>query len=195
VEALPNVSVIEPLDYASFCAAMGASRIILTDSGGVQEEAPSLGVPVLVLRESTERQEAVDAGTARLIGTDESTIVREVQRLLDNEGAWEQMSQALNPYGDGQAANRTVSAIGRFLGIGDPSVVEHLGEFMPTVRTLDPTPQRQSSVLLRKQQHRLGSPVVGVGGPTSSPKREVDVPSQQGGPAESAKEFAVSPGQ
>lgn len=118
VAALSNVSVIEPLDYAAFCAAMGASRIILTDSGGVQEEAPSLGVPVLVLRESTERQEALEAGTAKLVGTDESTIVREVQRLLDDDTAWEEMSRAANPYGDGEAANRTVAAVGCFLGVG-----------------------------------------------------------------------------
>jgi UDP-N-acetylglucosamine 2-epimerase (non-hydrolysing) len=118
VAALSNVSVIEPLDYGAFCAAMGASRVILTDSGGVQEEAPSLGVPVLVLRDSTERQEALEAGTAKLVGTDESTIVREVQRLLDDDAAWEEMSRAVNPYGDGEAANRTVAAVACFLGVG-----------------------------------------------------------------------------
>jgi UDP-N-acetylglucosamine 2-epimerase (non-hydrolysing) len=118
VAALSNVSVIEPLDYAAFCAAMGASRIILTDSGGVQEEAPSLGIPVLVLRDSTERQEALEAGTAKLVGTDEDRIVGEVQRLLDDESAWEEMSRATNPYGDGEASSRTVAAVGSFLGFG-----------------------------------------------------------------------------
>ena len=127
IDGLSNVSVVEPLDYATFCAAMGASRVILTDSGGVQEEAPSLGVPVLVLRDSTERQEALEAGTAKLVGTNETTIVREVQRLLDDSSAWEEMSRAANPYGDGRASERTVAAVAAFLGVG-----ARIEDFTPT---------------------------------------------------------------
>jgi UDP-N-acetylglucosamine 2-epimerase (non-hydrolysing) len=118
IENLPNVDVIEPLDYRMFCEAMKRAHIILTDSGGVQEEAPSLGVPVLVLRDTTERQEAVDGGTAVLVGTDAQRIVREAQRLLDSDEAWDSMASAANPYGDGKAAERTVAAVAEFFGLG-----------------------------------------------------------------------------
>jgi len=103
---LSSVHLIEPLDYLPFVYLMNKSTLILTDSGGVQEEAPSLGKPVLVMRDTTERPEAVEAGTVKLVGTDHYKIVKEVQLLLDDESAYHQMSRAHNPYGDGKAASR-----------------------------------------------------------------------------------------
>jgi len=108
---LPNVSLLPPMDYLSFVHLMKASELILTDSGGIQEEAPGFGVPVLVMRETTERPEAVAAGTSRLVGTKTEAIVREARRLLDDPDAYRQMARAANPYGDGQAARRIVEAI------------------------------------------------------------------------------------
>lgn len=110
---LANVHLIEPQDYLPFVFLMQQAHIILTDSGGVQEEAPSLGKPVLVMRDKTERPEAVDAGTVRLVGTDDSRIVAEASRLLDNPAAYRRMSEAHNPYGDGNASARIVAAIER----------------------------------------------------------------------------------
>lgn len=110
-----NIHLIEPLPYLAFVALMNRATLILTDSGGVQEEAPSLGKPVLVMRDTTERPEAVAAGTVRLVGTDTSTIVREVSRLLTDAKAYEQMARAMNPYGDGQATGRIVHACVGFL--------------------------------------------------------------------------------
>ncbi len=101
---IPNVHLIEPLDYAEFILLMKHAYIILTDSGGIQEEAPSLGKPVLVMRETTERPEAVEAGTAILVGTNINTIVSNVSMLLDNDKRYQKMSEATNPYGDGTAA-------------------------------------------------------------------------------------------
>ena len=106
-----NVHLIGPLDYLPFVYAMDRSYFILTDSGGVQEEAPALGKPVLVTRDATERPEGVDAGTARLVGTDEDVIVREAERLLDDAAEYERRSHAHNPYGDGHAAERICSAL------------------------------------------------------------------------------------
>jgi len=106
-----NIKLIEPQDYLPFVYLMSRADIILTDSGGVQEEAPSLGKPVLVMRDTTERPEAVDAGTVRLVGTDTARIVGEVTRLLDDQQAYEAMSEAHNPYGDGKASGRIVAAI------------------------------------------------------------------------------------
>lgn len=106
-----NIRLIPPQDYLPFVYLMKRAHLILTDSGGVQEEAPSLGKPVLVMRDTTERPEAIEAGTVRLVGTDESLIVSEAARLLDDPGAYAAMSQAHNPYGDGRAAGRIVSAI------------------------------------------------------------------------------------
>lgn len=108
---LDNVVVTEPLAYGEFTRMMATSTVVLTDSGGVQEEAPSLGKPVLVMRENTERPEAVDAGTVRLIGTDEQRIVDEVSTLLTDDAAYAAMANAVNPYGDGHAAARSVAAI------------------------------------------------------------------------------------
>jgi UDP-N-acetylglucosamine 2-epimerase (non-hydrolysing) len=98
---------------------MQDSHVILTDSGGVQEEGPSLGKPVLVMRDTTERPEAVDAGTVRLVGTDEELIVDEVARLLEDTDHYTAMANAVNPYGDGQAARRSVEAIEHFFGFGE----------------------------------------------------------------------------
>jgi UDP-N-acetylglucosamine 2-epimerase (non-hydrolysing) len=108
---IPNVHLIEPLDYLPFVYLMTRSTVILTDSGGVQEEAPSLGKPVLVMRDTTERPEAVDAGTVRLVGTDIDAIVNGVGLLLDNPDEYERMSYAHNPYGDGQACRRIAQAL------------------------------------------------------------------------------------
>lgn len=116
VEDLDNVVTIEPVEYGEFSQLIARSDIVLTDSGGIQEEAPSLGKPVLVLRENTERPEAVDAGTVKLIGTKTDRIVAEVSALLDNETAYAAMSNAANPYGDGQSAKRTIAILNDLLG-------------------------------------------------------------------------------
>lgn len=118
VESCTNVKVTEPMAYGEFTRMMDRAAVVLTDSGGVQEEAPSLGKPVLVMRENTERPEAVDAGTVRLIGTDEERIVSEVSDLFDDESAYAAMANAVNPYGDGQAASRSVAAIEQLLAVG-----------------------------------------------------------------------------
>lgn len=106
---LGNLFFIEPLEYLSFVYLMEKSFIVLTDSGGIQEEAPGLGKPVLVMRDTTERPEAVEAGTVKLVGTDYEKIVGEVSMLLDDEEAYERMSRAVNPYGDGKACGRIVT--------------------------------------------------------------------------------------
>jgi len=129
---LENVIVTAPLDYADFVRAMRDCSVVLTDSGGVQEEAPTFGKPVLVLRETTERPEAVAAGTVRLIGTDEARIVLEVAGLLTDASAYQAMSRAVNPYGDGRAAERSVRAVEHYFGIGAGPV-----EFTPAGWTID----------------------------------------------------------
>jgi UDP-N-acetylglucosamine 2-epimerase (non-hydrolysing) len=108
---LPNVHLLKPLDYAPFVRLMDRSTLILTDSGGVQEEAPSLGKPVLVMRDTTERPEGLAAGTVRLVGAREQRIVEGVSELLDNKAAYQQMARAHNPYGDGLAARRICDAL------------------------------------------------------------------------------------
>jgi UDP-N-acetylglucosamine 2-epimerase (non-hydrolysing) len=115
---IDNVIITAPFDYRDFVRAMRDCSLVLTDSGGVQEEAPSLGKPVLVMRDTTERPEAVTAGTVRLVGTDEELIFDEVSTLLTDEGAYRHMAHAVNPYGDGQAAQRCVRAIEHFFGLG-----------------------------------------------------------------------------
>lgn len=119
IEGLENVVVTDPLPYDQFTKLMSLATIVLTDSGGVQEEAPSLGKPVLVMRENTERPEAIDAGTVKLVGTDEDAIVREACLLLDDRVAFDEMAQAVNPYGDGKAAARSVAAIAAMFHLGD----------------------------------------------------------------------------
>ncbi|MBZ0273956.1 UDP-N-acetylglucosamine 2-epimerase (non-hydrolyzing) [bacterium] len=111
-----NVRLIEPLDYAPFVHLMKRAHIILTDSGGVQEEAPSLGKPVLVMREKTERPEGIEAGTVRLVGTNEADIVEAVTTLMDDDDAWRAMAMAKNPYGDGHSAERIVDICDKTFG-------------------------------------------------------------------------------
>ena len=127
VEDLPNVIITDPLPYDQFTALLNRAYLVLTDSGGVQEEAPSLGKPVLVMRENTERPEAVVAGTVKLVGTDRERIVAESKNLLDQDAAYEAMANAINPYGDGQAAQRSVAAVAEMLEVG-----KRLADFMPT---------------------------------------------------------------
>jgi UDP-N-acetylglucosamine 2-epimerase (non-hydrolysing) len=111
LEGAPGITLLPPLDYLSLVHLMRHSQLILTDSGGIQEEAPTFGVPVLVLRHTTERPEAVEAGTARLIGTDSRNILAETNRLLDDPPAYAAMSQATNPFGDGLAAKRIADVL------------------------------------------------------------------------------------
>ena len=126
LEGHDNILVIEPLSYAEFARLLARSHIVVTDSGGVQEEAPSLGKPVLVMRENTERPEAVTAGTVRLIGTDEQRIVDEVSELMTDDAAYVAMAKAVNPYGDGHASERSVAALQQLFGLG-----ERLPDFSP----------------------------------------------------------------
>jgi UDP-N-acetylglucosamine 2-epimerase (non-hydrolysing) len=123
---LSNVRIVEPLAYGGLVRLMRRSDLILTDSGGIQEEGPSLGKPVLVLRDTTERPEAVAAGTVRLVGTEETAIVGATRTLLHDERAYRTMANAVNPYGDGRAAGRSVDAMEHFFGLG-----ERPEEFMP----------------------------------------------------------------
>jgi len=113
----PRVVMTEPLDYDRLVAVMKRCTLLLTDSGGLQEEAPALGKPVLVLRRTTERPEAVEAGTARLVGTEPSSIVDEASRLLSDASAYEAMSRAVNPFGDGHASQRILALCREYLGV------------------------------------------------------------------------------
>ena len=113
---LANVALIEPLDYPNFARLLAIAEVMLTDSGGVQEEAPALGKPVLVMRETTERPEGVTAGTAKLVGTATKTIVTEIFNLLDDKAAYESMARAHNPFGDGHSARRIVELLGNEIG-------------------------------------------------------------------------------
>jgi UDP-N-acetylglucosamine 2-epimerase (non-hydrolysing) len=127
LEGLDRVHLLEPMDYSSLVRLMKASYLVLTDSGGIQEEAPSLGVPALVLRRTTERPEGVDAGNALLVGTDEQEVYSQAARLLTDTEAYRRMSCAANPYGDGGAARRTVDALAHHFGL----VAERPQEFVP----------------------------------------------------------------
>ena len=126
LEGTMNVRLTDPLAYGDFAQLMNRADIILTDSGGVQEEAPSLGKPVLVMRDTTERPEAMAAGTVKLVGTDERTITESVDELLTDAAAYAQMATAVNPYGDGHAAPRTIAALAYLFGVGPP--VEEFGD-------------------------------------------------------------------
>ena len=128
LSGLDNVLLTEPLGYHEFTHVLRAAHLVLTDSGGVQEEAPSVGTPVLVLRETTERPEALLAGTARLVGTGGPDVVREVLTLLEDDRAHLAMARAVNPYGDGRAAARSVAAIAALFSLGD-----RLPDFAPAV--------------------------------------------------------------
>lgn len=132
VDQLANVIITDPLPYDQFTKLMDRCTLVLTDSGGVQEEAPSLGKPVLCMRENTERPEAVLAGTVKLVGTNRARIVAEARMLLDDAEAYLAMARAINPYGDGRAAERTVAAIAELTGVGN-----RLPDFVPENK-LDP---------------------------------------------------------
>lgn len=123
---LAEVHLIDPLDYEPFANLMHRAHLILTDSGGVQEEAPALGKPVLVLRDTTERPEAVDAGTVKLIGTDRERVYEEAKKLLTDKAEYSRMAESVNPYGDGKAAARIIQAILYHYGLADgrPDVFE-----------------------------------------------------------------------
>jgi UDP-N-acetylglucosamine 2-epimerase (non-hydrolysing) len=125
VSGVPNVVVGEPVDYWSFARLMRRATLLLTDSGGVQEEGPSLGKPVLVTRDTTERPEALEAGVGELVGTDQELIVRRVRHLLHDPAEYARMATAVTPYGDGRATRRTVQAVDRLLGAG--GAVEEFG--------------------------------------------------------------------
>jgi UDP-N-acetylglucosamine 2-epimerase (non-hydrolysing) len=113
---LKNVALLPPLDYSDLAKLMKLSYFVVTDSGGLQEEAPSLGKPVLVLRKATERPEAVRAGTVRMAGTDEKKVYSLIKRLIEDKAEHRRMSKAVNPYGDGKAASRTVEALRYYFG-------------------------------------------------------------------------------
>ena len=117
LEQAPNVHLLPPLDYLPFVYLMSRAHFIITDSGGIQEEAPSLGKPVLVMRDVTERPEAVEAGTIKLVGTDRNSILSNAYALLDNDTLYATMSLAHNPYGDGRAANRIIEGIRDYHGL------------------------------------------------------------------------------
>ena len=115
IGGMDRVHLIEPLEYEPFVYLMNQAFLILTDSGGIQEEAPSLGKPVLVMREVTERPEAVEAGTARLVGSKKEDIVREAQRLLDHPEEYHRMAGRKNPYGDGKASERIIEILSKLI--------------------------------------------------------------------------------
>jgi UDP-N-acetylglucosamine 2-epimerase (non-hydrolysing) len=115
LSGLANILLIDPVGYVPFVWLLMQATVVLTDSGGIQEEAPALGKPVLVMRDKTERPEAVEAGSARLVGAERRRIVEECARLLDDVDAYNAMAKARNPYGDGQAATRIAAAVAAFL--------------------------------------------------------------------------------
>jgi UDP-N-acetylglucosamine 2-epimerase (non-hydrolysing) len=131
LEGRPNIVLLEPLEYVSFVDLMRRAYLLITDSGGIQEEAPSLGKPVLVMRERTERPEAVEAGTVKLVGTDPAAIVSEAARLLEDEPEYLRRSRIHNPYGDGHASERIAAAVQVFLNGADPTA--------PRVTTASPS--------------------------------------------------------
>jgi UDP-N-acetylglucosamine 2-epimerase (non-hydrolysing) len=171
-----NVLLTEPLGYATFARLLGRAHLVITDSGGIQEEAPSLGKPVLVTRETTERTEGLDAGTLRLVGTDPETIFAAASRLLDSETAYRQMADAPNPYGDGHAAERIVGALEHILVGNEPPtpfgpgysrvVVAVAAGFVPTP---GPTLDRLDPVLAAAE------PAPGLGPESESPPERAAV--------------------
>ena len=129
LSGLSNVLLTDPLGYTEFVDLMVRSHVLLTDSGGVQEEGPSLGKPVLVMRDKTERPEAVDAGTAKLVGTDSDRIVEQVGQLLDSPDAYRRMTKVHNPYGDGHACQRIAAAMrAHFALVAPPAVTSAVFE-------------------------------------------------------------------
>ena len=132
VKGVSNVIITDPLPYDQFTQLLKRADIILTDSGGVQEEAPALGKPVLVMRENTERPEAVIAGTVKLVGTDRALIVAQARLLLEDEAAYKAMANAVNPYGDGQGSQRSIAAIAQLFELG-----ERLPDFEPMPKSAE----------------------------------------------------------
>lgn len=145
LRGLGNVSIIEPVGYGDFARLMARSTLILTDSGGIQEEAPSLGKPVLVLRDTTERPEAVNAGTVRLVGTDPDRLTRMADLLLTDPAEYAAMARTINPYGDGKAAGRAVQAIRHLLNLGPAA--EQFAE--PVLERIASKPETEPDELVR----------------------------------------------
>lgn len=143
LSALPNVTIRGPMSYAEFIAELSRCDLVVTDSGGLQEEAPGLGKPVLVTRASTERPEAVEAGAARLVGVEEDAIVAAVEEVLEDSSLYERMATAVNPYGDGLASPRCLAAIEELLGVGqrEPDFVAHEGSLTRRLRHLTGLPR------------------------------------------------------
>jgi UDP-N-acetylglucosamine 2-epimerase (non-hydrolysing) len=157
----PRIKLLAPLEYIPFLALMRRAYLILTDSGGVQEEAPSLGVPVLVLRKTTERPEAAEAGLARIIGTDPNSIVEHVEELLEDEQAYRQMTTAINPYGDGLACERIVEVLGNWR-YGRP-LLAHDRSFSLRLRpTTNPREPRNSLPVMPKDIGLLNEAMQGA---------------------------------
>jgi UDP-N-acetylglucosamine 2-epimerase (non-hydrolysing) len=127
LQDLRNISLIEPLDYLDFVNIMAKSHLIFTDSGGVQEEGPHFGIPILVLRSVTERPDAVDFGTVKLVGLDEENIFNTAIQLIDNKAEYDKMANAVNPYGDGFSAVRTIKILKNYFGFSNEAV----DEFVP----------------------------------------------------------------
>jgi len=130
LQDLPNVSLIEPLDYLDFVNLMAKSYLLFTDSGGVQEEGPHFGIPILVLRLVTERPEAVNSGTVKLVGLDEENIYNTATTLIENKAEYDKMANAVNPYGDGLSSERTIRIISNYFGMSDMAV----DEFVPIIK-------------------------------------------------------------
>lgn len=131
---IPNIYLIETLNYPSFVWLMNRSYIIITDSGGVQEEAPSLGKPVLVMRDVTERTEGIDAGTAKIVGTKRDRIIGEVSQLLNDRNEYDVMAKSVNPYGDGKASRRIREILGRYSEIAGRKTLEAIKKQSPGER-------------------------------------------------------------
>ncbi|MBK7720908.1 MAG: UDP-N-acetylglucosamine 2-epimerase (non-hydrolyzing) [Austwickia sp.] len=140
---VPNVTITDPMGYTDFVAELTRCDLVVTDSGGLQEEGPGLGKPVLVIRNTTERPEAIEAGTVRLIGVEEEDIVAAVNEVLDDPAVYERMATAVNPYGDGLASPRCLAAIEELLGVGlrEPDFVAHEGSLTRRLRHLTGLPR------------------------------------------------------
>jgi UDP-N-acetylglucosamine 2-epimerase (non-hydrolysing) len=126
LDNLKNVYLIAPLDYSDFVNFMSKTYLIITDSGGVQEEGPHFGIPILVLRKVTERPEAVKYGTVKLVGLDEDKIFRASKRLIENKSAYKKMASAVNPYGDGLSAKRTVQILKNYFNFSNSMIKEFI---------------------------------------------------------------------
>jgi UDP-N-acetylglucosamine 2-epimerase len=165
----PRIKLLSPLEYIPFLALMRRAYLILTDSGGVQEEAPSLGVPVLVLRKTTERPEAAEAGLARIIGTDPNAIVEHVEELLEDERIYRRMTTAINPYGDGLASERIVEVLRNWRS-GRPLLAEDRSFSLQLRRTTNPWEPRNSPPAMIKDVGLLPEAMQGETGYQAAPR-------------------------